>query len=179
MLYSDELGNERVDVLAHVSQVPSFVHSRGLFLDVTSCSVVLSQGFVWRFNERCKLDGPDGLLDCLESCLVALAAPESINDVLDANDAVLTQQFLNHHIVWDCKSFGILALEVATLADDLVEDDLVGCAPAAVVLHQEELLEGLSACSDESAVVDFLQTQLFQDFLCLRSGISWLLDSDH
>lgn len=93
------MGNEVVDVGAHHSEIPTFVHSGGLLLDLSSSGIVLGVCLVAWFLERGKLDWPNDFLDSLEEVRVLLASPERVNHILDTDAAMLAQQLLDENVV--------------------------------------------------------------------------------
>ena len=168
---SDQLAHEIVDGGAHVAKVPALVDASGLLLDVSAGGVVPRVGQIGRLGQRSKLDGPNGLFDGLVAVIVALALPEGLDDVFDADDALLAENLLDEDVVGDGEALAVFTLEVAPLADDVFERLLRRQAPATVVLDQQQLLQGVSAGPDEGTVVDLFEAKLFQNFLGLRRGI--------
>ena len=119
------------------------MYSGGLLLDLSSSSIVFSVCFFACLLEWGELDRPDDLFDCLEEVWVLLASPERVNYILNTDAALFAQQLLDEHIVRDGHSLRVFALQVASLANHFVQDFLAWRAPCHVVLHQEQLLEGV------------------------------------
>ena len=132
--------------------------------------------FLHCFFQWCELNRPNSAIYCLKSSLVVLAAPESINNVLKADDALLAQKFFYQHVIRYGQSLRFL-LQVSTPADDVLEGLLSRCTPATIVLHKHELFERLGTGSDEGTIVDLLKTELLQNFLRLRCRVLRLLDA--
>jgi len=175
--HSDQLSYEVVHGGSHVSKVPSFVDHGGGSLDVAASCVMFDVRNIGGLLQGSQLDWPDGFLDRPVELVVALALPECLDYVFHTDDALLSEQLFNEHVVRDGDSFELL-LEVTTLSDDLFEDHLGGGAPADVVLDEQKLLEVVVAGSHESTVVDLFESEFLENLLCLRRGVSGLFDSD-
>ena len=141
-------------------------------LDDSACSVVLSVRQVGWLLEWSQLDRPDSFFDCLVGLLIAFASPKGLNDVLDTDDSFVAEQLFNDDVVRDGDPLLRLVLKVASLSHDFLENRLGRCTIAYIVLNEKQLLKVLSRCSHKSAIINLLEAELFQNFLCLRCSIS-------
>ena len=77
------------------------MNSGSLLLDLSASGIVLRVCFVARLLERGKLNRPHDILDSLVKVRVLLALPERVNDILNADAAVLAQQLFDEDVVGD------------------------------------------------------------------------------
>ena len=136
------------------------------------------------FFERGQLNWPNHASCGLVRLRGCLASPESVNQVLNANDPLATQQFFHHDVVRNrhsslCRLAFFLFLEEASFSNNVVEDHFSRLAVCDVVPDQQQFVECSAVSPDESDVVDFLEAEFFQDLLCLRRGVPRLLHSQH
>ena len=129
------------------------------------------------FCERSQLDWPDHASRSFIELWGSLAAPESLDQVLDANDTLASKQFLNHHVVRDwqprLRLFAVFFfLQESSLANNFVENHLGGLAISDVVPDQQNFVESCSISTHKGDIVDFLQPEFFQDLLSLWRCVS-------
>ena len=146
-------------------------------LDNSTSGIVLDISFVSGLLQSWELNRPNSFTDGIVAQFITLTLPESLNNVLHTDDAFLTKNFFDDHIICDGQSLWLLALQVASLPDNIIECLLCWCTPAYVVLNGQKLVQISSWSSEECTVVNLLQAEFFENFLCLRSGITWLFDT--
>ena len=133
---SNQLRDELIDFTAHIAQVPSLVNACSCLFDHSACGIVLSVSKIGGLFERRQLDRPDRLLDGIVGLLVTLAPPESLNDILNANDSLLTEQLLDDHVVGDGNPFHLFVFKVAALSHDILKNGLGGGPVGHIILDQ-------------------------------------------
>jgi len=116
------------------------------------------------------------LLHSFVSFLFFFALPEGLNDILNADAAcALSEQFFDEHIVRDRHSLFLCIPQEASFANKVIHQFFTRSAVRHIVDDDKQLLEIFFAASEESTIVDLLETKFIQYLLCLWRGVRrWL-----
>jgi len=93
--------------------------------------------------------------------------PDLVDDVLNADDVVLAQVFLNDVIVGDGNTLALLFGE-STFVNELSNGLLAGVAPREPRVGNAEHLNGGLVQLNENSVVDLTESQKLEDFAWAR-----------
>ena len=125
-------------------------------------------------QRRGQLEGVQEVVGCLE---VGSAGEDLVDEVLDADDTVLTKNLLDDGVVRDGDAL-LVDLAVATLVDELADRLEVGVTVGDEgVDHAEHVHDGL-VDAKEDAVVDLAQAEELQDLADLGGHTNDTTDTD-
>ena len=148
------LADEGVDVLLPVTQVAAL--DEVLELAGTEATVGVAE-----------LEGPQEVGGLLE---VGADGVDLVNQVLNADDAVLAQVLLNDGVVGESHAL-LVDLAVSALVDELLDALQVGVTVRNPRLDDLDHLGGSLGDADEDAVVDLQKTEELEDLAGLRGDL--------
>ena len=93
--------------------------------------------FIWS-----NLQWPDDLSDLFEMRVLLVTLDIAVQNVFNADDPVLSEQFLNQVIISDGQSLRVF-LQEASLPYQVIHHLLAGVPETNVVLHLQDVLHGL------------------------------------
>lgn len=122
---------------------------------------MLSVGFFGVFLERGELYRPNNSSGCFIKLRSGLTSPESVNQVLDTNYALASEQFFHDDVVrYRYPGLGGLAFfllfEESAFANYFINDRLGGLAVSHVVADQQQFVESGRVGPYKGDVVDLL-----------------------
>lgn len=121
-----------------------------------------------------ELEGPQEVVDLLE---VRANSVDLVDQVLDANDAVLTEGLLNEGVVAESNAL-LVDLTEATLVDELTDRRQVGVTVGNPRLNDaQELGSGLVKTHEDTGV-DLGETEKLEDLAGLGGNLVHTLDAD-
>lgn len=154
------MADESVDLVLPVTQV-------------TTLDEVLELAGTEATGGVAQLEGPQEVGGLLE---VGANGVDLVDQILDADDAVLAEVLLNDGVVGKGNTL-LVDLAVSTLVDELLDGLEVGVTVSNPRLDNLQHLSGSLADADEDTVVDLEKTEELEDLARLRGNlvdtVSW------
>ena len=175
--------NQRADFLhgSIPSERESLVHLSNEVVDevlavaeVTALDEVTELAGAEATGGRGELEGPQEVGGLLE---VGADGVDLVDQVLDADDAVLAEVLLDQLVVGDGQAL-LVDLSVTALVDELTDGLQVGVAVGDEGLDDLQHLGGGLGQADEDTVVDLEETEELQGLALLRVDLVDTLDAD-
>lgn len=155
------LADESVDVLLTVAEI-------------TTLNVVLELAGAEATGGVAELEGPEEVGGLLE---VGANSEDLVNEILNADDAVLAEVLLNDAVVGERDAL-LVDLAVSALVDKLTDSLEVGVTVGNEGLDDLEHLDGSLAQTDEDTVVDLEKTEKLKSLALLGVDLVDTLDPD-